>query len=195
MAATSTDTDASRPRRADALRNRERVLEGAWACFAEAGLDAQMHDVAERAGVGVGTVYRHFATRDALLDELCSRCLTDLVATARRALTEQDAWTGFESFVWHVARKQHTDRVTAEVLPAAKRVSADGRRLGDELTSVVAEIALRAQGQGSMRDDLTADSVPPLVRAMAYGVAAGRHVPGFRWGDYVRVMLDGLRAR
>ena len=195
MAATSTDTDASRPRRADALRNRERVLEGAWECFAEHGIDAQMHDVAERAGVGVGTVYRHFATRDALLDELCVLCLTDLVAEARRALAEQDAWTGFERFVWHVARKQHTDRVTAEVLPAAKHASADGQRLSEELTSVVAELVLRAQGQGSMRDDLTADCVPPLVRAMAFGVAAGRQVPGFRWGDYVQVTLDGLRAR
>ena len=117
------------------------------------------------------------------------------MAEARSALAEQDAWTGFERFVWHVARKQHTDRVTAEVLPAAKRASADGQRLGEELTSVVAELVLRAQGQGSMRDDLTADSVPSLVRAMAYGVAAGRQVPGFRWGDYVQVTLDGLRAR
>jgi AcrR family transcriptional regulator len=145
--------------------------------------------------VGVGTVYRHFPTRDALLDELCIRCLTGLVSAAREALAEKDAWTGFEHFIWEVARKQHTDRVAAEVLPAAKRTSEDGQRLGEELTSVVAELALRAQGQGSMRDDLTADSVPPLVRAMAYGVAAGQHVPGFCWDDYVRVTLDGLRAR
>jgi AcrR family transcriptional regulator len=195
MAATSTDTEPGRPRRADALRNRERVLEGAWACFAEFGMDAQMHDVAARAGVGVGTVYRHFPTREALLDELCTLCLTELVAEAQTALAEADAWTGFERFVWHVAEKQRSDRVAAEVLPAAKRSSADGQRLGEELTSIVSGLVLRAQGQGTMRDDLTADSVPPLIRAMAYGVAAGQHVPGFRLDDFVRVTLDGLRAR
>ncbi len=61
------------PRRADARRNRERVLEAAGEPFAEHGLDAQMPDVARRAGVGVGTVYRHFATKDALVEALAER--------------------------------------------------------------------------------------------------------------------------
>ena len=67
---TITETESARPQRADARRNRERILDGAREVFAECGLDAQMDDVARRAGVGVGTVYRHFPTKEALLGEL-----------------------------------------------------------------------------------------------------------------------------
>ena len=66
-----------RPLRADARRNRERVLEAARAVFAEHGRDAQMDDVARRAGVGVGTVYRHFPTKEALIEALMARALRD----------------------------------------------------------------------------------------------------------------------
>ena len=83
---------ADRPLRADARRNRERVIAAARAVFAEHGRDAQMDDVARRAGVGVGTVYRHFPTKEALLVALALDAFERVVAEARRALENPDPW-------------------------------------------------------------------------------------------------------
>ena len=95
---------ATRARRADAIANRERVLRAARECFAE-GLDAQIHDIAKRAGVGVGTVYRHFENREALVEALAVDCIGDLQVHARAGLEEADAWTGLERFVWGASEK------------------------------------------------------------------------------------------
>src|ERR1700756_2007672 len=83
---------APRPLRADAARNRERVLAAAREAFAEYGRDAQMEDVARRAGVGVGTVYRHFATKEALVDALLETRFRQAMERAREALALEDPW-------------------------------------------------------------------------------------------------------
>ena len=86
-------TIAPRPLRADARRNRERVLAAAGAAFAEAGFDAQVEDIARRAGVGVGTLYRHFPTKDALVDALAEAHFGHLADLLEAALgREGDPW-------------------------------------------------------------------------------------------------------
>src|SRR5256885_10351887 len=88
-----------RPMRADARRNRERVLEAAVHCFAQCGLQAQMDDVAGRAKVGVGTVYRHFPTKDALIEALADDYFARQNAAARAALDVEDPWEAFSGYV------------------------------------------------------------------------------------------------
>ncbi|MGH2909720.1 MAG: TetR/AcrR family transcriptional regulator, partial [Solirubrobacteraceae bacterium] len=83
---TDTPTETERPLRADARRNRERIIKGARELFAEAGIDVQMDDIARRAGVGVGTVYRHFPTKDALMGELVRQKFRRFAVAAREAL-------------------------------------------------------------------------------------------------------------
>ena len=83
---TETASDAERPLRADARRNRERILQSAREVFAECGTDAQIDDIAQRAGVGVGTVYRHFPTKEALMAELVRQKFRRFAAGARDAL-------------------------------------------------------------------------------------------------------------
>src|SRR5947209_10180827 len=94
---THAEPETERPQRADARRNRERILEGARSAFAEFGADAQMDDVARRSGVGVGTVYRHFPTKEALLVELVRQKFRLFADRARQAL--EDGGDAFEALV------------------------------------------------------------------------------------------------
>src|SRR5919112_2626946 len=97
-------TSAQRPLRADARRNREKVVAAAAAAFGEAGLDAQVEDIARRAGVGVGTVYRHFPTKDALVGALAEQHfdrLADAIEAAQRK--RGDAWEIFSTTLWRIA--------------------------------------------------------------------------------------------
>src|SRR5687768_11863989 len=100
----------ARPLRADARRNRERVIKAARAVFAEQGRDAQVDDVARRAKVGVGTVYRHFPTKEALLEALVRDRFAQLAEWALEALEEEDAWAAFERVVWRGAELHAGDR-------------------------------------------------------------------------------------
>src|SRR5207248_8781247 len=88
-----------RPLRADARRNRDAIIEAAKAIVAEHGVEAQIQDVARKAGLGVGTVYRHFATKDALMGELVSMAARDNAQLAREAMEAEDPWDGFAGFV------------------------------------------------------------------------------------------------
>ena len=90
----TTEETAVRQLRADARRNRERILDAAKDVFAEKGADAQMDDVARRAGVGVGTVYRHFPNKDVLMGELVTQKFVSITEQTREALKKDDAWEG-----------------------------------------------------------------------------------------------------
>src|SRR5215212_11501130 len=91
--------EAGRPLRRDAQRNRERILAAARALFAERGVDATLDDVAARAGVGVGTVYRRYPNKDALLDELFEERIGELAALAEASRTAADPWTALVHFL------------------------------------------------------------------------------------------------
>src|SRR5215471_9219938 len=99
----ATEETAVRQLRADARRNRERILEAAKEVFGEQGADAQMDDVARRAGVGVGTVYRHFPNKDVLMGELVTQKFTGFAEAAREALQEEDAWQAFSDLLYATA--------------------------------------------------------------------------------------------
>src|SRR3954447_1314094 len=99
-----------RPLRRDAQRNRERILVAARELFAERGVDATLDDVALRAGVGVGTVYRRYANKDALLDELFEERIAELTALAEASLADGDAWQGLVRFLERVEELFAADR-------------------------------------------------------------------------------------
>src|SRR5215211_6632834 len=103
-----------RPLRADARRNREKVLEAARAVFSEHGRDAQIDDVARRAGVGVGTVYRHFPTKEALIEALMVAAFESIAAHAQAALEVEDPWEAFSSVLWRGAEIMSADRALSE---------------------------------------------------------------------------------
>jgi AcrR family transcriptional regulator len=186
-----------RSTRADARRNRERILEAARAAFAEQGPDAQIDDIARRAEVGVGTVYRHFPTKDALIGELIRLKLTDLRDRARRKLAEGgDPGEAFRSFLREQAGVIAKDAALQHMLWAeTKEAMVPVAPLYDEVNEAVGELIARAKEAGTIRADLEVDDVRTFICGLGAIMAAdARSVLPFDWRRQLDFMLDGLRA-
>jgi AcrR family transcriptional regulator len=168
------------------------VLAAARAVFAEYGLDAQMDDVARAAGVGVGTVYRHFPTKEAVVEEVARGGYAEICGIARSALEQDDAWEAFSGFMWEGARLHRRDRAQCEL--NSTRPDVVRRVAGDkgELMGLVAELIERGQRAGVLREDLAADDMRLVWCSLG---AAQQHSPDdAAWERYLTLMLDGLRA-
>jgi AcrR family transcriptional regulator len=181
----------ARPLRADARRNRERVLVAARQTFAADGLDAQVDDIATRAGVGVGTVYRHFPTKEALVEAVALGGYEEICQIAREALELDDSWEAFSQFMWRGARLHRNDRAQCEMHATRpeviRRVAGDKR----ELFALVGDLIARGQSDGVLRADLSAADMPLIWCTLG---AAQQHSPGSEWERYLEVVLDGLRS-
>jgi AcrR family transcriptional regulator len=191
----SSQAPEQRQLRSDARRNRERVLLAARESFAEYGLEAQMDDVARRAGVGVGTVYRHFPTKDALVDALVAERWRTMTDAAAAALDADDAWRGLSDWLWHCARLQCGNRAWAQLAGSAPGPGpGDAERL--ELLEATARVVERAKRAGAVRDDLTAEDVGMLMCGTCSVIATtGGHEGSDQWERFFEVALDGLRPR
>jgi AcrR family transcriptional regulator len=179
---------AVKPQRADARRNRERILKAARAVFGSEGIDAQIDDVAKRAKVGVGTVYRHFPTKEALLDALVRERFSEIAQFAKEALRHEDAWEGFCELIWRGAERNAEDRAFCDAVAftdCSEIVAASG------LGHMTQDLMRRAQGQGRMRLDATDEDVPIMMSATA---SVMRNHPSEAWRRHLTIMLDGLRA-
>jgi AcrR family transcriptional regulator len=178
---------AARPLRADARRNRQRILKAARRVFADSGLNSQMDDVAKRAKVGVGTVYRHFPTKEALLDALVREHFEEIAAFAREALEREDAWEAFCELMWRGAEHNATDLAFCEAIASSDKSSII-EEIG--LRRSTGELIARAKAEGRMRADATEDDVAILM----VGATAVMRLSTDAWRRYIALMLDGLRA-
>ena len=180
-----------RPLRADARRNRERVLTAARAVFAEHGREAQMDDVAKQAGVGVGTVYRHFPTKEALVNALATDLFQGVVNEARAALEIEDPWEGLVSALWSGGELLASDRAFTEIAAMAEMpISVE---LQAELTGIFAELMRRAQAAGDLRADLMIDDIPMFMCGIGAATAKTHSCPN-AWRRHLTLVIDGLRA-
>ena len=182
-----------RPLRADARRNREKVLAAARAVFSENGRDAQMDDVARRAGVGVGTVYRHFPTKEALIEALVVDAFETIAAHAHEALAIEDPWEAFTSVMWRGAEVMAGDRALSEVFAAIPGGPDDLVPTIEDLKATVGEIVRRAQEAGALREDAMIDDVPMLMCGIG-SATKKEHTCAVPWRRHLSIVLDGLRA-
>ena len=181
--------------RADARRNRDAVVEAARRLMATEGLDAQMDDIARAAGVGVGTVYRHFPTKDELVVALADHRFQRLAKFATEALAEDEAGPAFERFLYRGAELQATDQALSEVMrdrPDAMKGAAE--RVG--LLELVRELLTRAQAAGAIRPDAVAEDIPMLMCGLGTSTpdSDGPFVTPTSWQRFLTVVIDGLRA-
>jgi AcrR family transcriptional regulator len=183
-----------RAMRSDAKRNRARILQAASACLAADGHEAQIDDIASNAGVGVGTVYRHFPTKEALLEALAAQHFHRLAEAARRGLEADDPWEGLSAFLSRAAESQANDRALAEVMAAEPEVVERAAMDREDLHQAVAKLVERAQAAGSLRLDIVADDVPMLMCGLGRATRVGSAGPTMSWKRYLAIMLDGLRA-
>jgi AcrR family transcriptional regulator len=188
-------SEAGVKQRADARRNRKRILEAAREQFGKHGLDVHMEQIARAAGVGVGTVYRHFPAKEDLLQALADERFAWFAEKARAALDDPDAWNGFCHYMREAARVTAEDRALSEAmdqLPGLCTNSAEKVRLRE----LNVELIERAKASGAMRADFTADDVPSVMRGLARATASQRSgPPAMSWERYLEIILAGMRAR
>ena len=179
--------------RADARRNRAAVIAAAKRLFAEQGLEAQMPDVAKAANVGVGTVYRHFPTKDHLIVALVSEWFERLADKAREDLESEDAWQGFSDFIRFATQIQADDRGLCEVMGSRPDVM-EKAAWDAQLPELSDRLVKRVQRSGELRRDLEWEDIPMIVCGLG-GVTQSTPAPSIgRWPRLVEIILDGLRA-
>jgi AcrR family transcriptional regulator len=178
--------------RADATANRQRVLAAAEQVFAEQGLGASTEEIARRAGVGIGTVFRHFPVKRDLVESVLLARFAELTELARAAESRRDVTPAFfelvEQLMEHVAAK----RAMVSYLSAGDGSTEAARQASAELSAVIERILRRAQRAGGVRDDIGTDELFLLILGLAQPVAGlDRDAARKRAG---RVVLDGLRV-
>jgi AcrR family transcriptional regulator len=180
-------------RRADAVRNRGRVLAAAEAVFAERGVEASVPDVAARAGVGKATVYRSFPTKEHLIAAVVIERLADFERRTRARLDDPDAWAALGAVLAEGAVKHCADRAITAGISAGIRLPEleEARR---SLWDAVEQLMARAKAQGRMRADARPDDLRVLWGGAARMLAADEVADADEWRRYAALVLDALRA-
>jgi AcrR family transcriptional regulator len=185
---------AARPLRRDAERNRQRIIVAAREVFAERGLAATLDDVAARAGVGVGTVYRRFPDKETLLSATFADLFDRLAVLAEEALTRDGGWEGLAHFLRQCGDLLAGDRGLRDLALASGYGTEELSALRGRLSPLVERLVARAQAEGTLRADVRETDVRVLLfmlSEVAYhggGVRPGLHA------RYLQIFLDGLRA-
>ena len=188
------DVQVERTLRRDAKENRERILHAAKALFAERRLGVTLDDIGHHAGLGVATVYRRFPNKVALVEALFEQRVIELIDIARAALEFTDAWEGFLFLMNGILTLEAEDRGLREVILGSEYIQGRLSDLKAEVAPLIEELISKAQEQGDLRQDFSANDVPVLT-AMA-GAAqeyCGIIAPGI-WKRYVAIVIDGLKA-
>jgi AcrR family transcriptional regulator len=180
---------AERSLRADAVRNRAAIVKAARAVFAKHGREAQMDDVAKRAKVGVGTLYRHFPTKETLLAALAEDRFRQLAEFAQDALTVEDPWEAIAGFMHRAAGLQASDRALSQVLVARPDLMGAAACERGDLAAALETLVTRAQAAGVLRADARWQDIPMAMCALSH--AGGP--PGASWQRMLVLVLDGLR--
>ncbi len=188
-----TDTTSPRRQRADARRNYQSVLDSARIQFAEHGLDAQIDDIARGAGVGVGTVYRHFPQKDDLLRALAQARFEGLAEQGRKALEAEDGWEGFVEFMTYSAQVMAEDQMLSEAMDQRGELCG-GAAQSVGLIDIVAAMIDRAKAEGKLRADTEPWDVPGLICGIGRAVRAAPGTPALTWQRHLEIILAGLRA-
>ena len=188
-------TTPAAPLRADARRNREAVVAAAREVFAAQGLDAPLDEITRRAGVGNATLYRRFSTREALIEAVFADGLGSVQQAGQEALSADDAWTGLTVLEERLCALLAADHGAKELLTTAvtgvPALDAFKRHNRETVTLLVA----RAQHQGSMRTDVTAEDLLISLGALCGAVPAlsSADAPD-AWRRPLALLMDGFRA-
>jgi len=185
--------DGPRPLRRDAERNRQRILEAATEVFNERGLDVSLDEIARHAGVGVGTVYRRFRTKEELVEALFMSRLATVAAIAEQALQAADPWAGLVSFMERMTETMADDLGLRQILMFATY----GRNLvaiaREHNAPLVERLVERAQAAGQLRSDLRQTDIIFTVFMLTEATELAQAASPGIWRRYLTLILDGMR--
>jgi AcrR family transcriptional regulator len=180
--------------RADAARNRERIVAAATEVFAERGLEASTAEIAARAGVGEATLFRRFPTKDDLITAIIGVQFEEAADLAAHCLEGDDPWRGVESFLYGMAERAALDHGVSDA--AKERCMAAPELVGERrrILDLTGQLVRRAQKADVLRDDVAGQDLMFLMAAVAS--LSELPFPGVRadlWKRYLGIFLDGLR--
>jgi AcrR family transcriptional regulator len=192
----ATATSAGRrPLRRDAERNRLLILSSARTVFAQRGLDASLDEVAREAGLGVGTVYRRFPNRDALIDALFADGIDTIGRIVDEALSMPRAWEGLRHFMASMLDLQCQDKGLRDVMLSRGAPETTEELMRSRIKPPLYDLVRRAQQEGDLRRDLTDTDIGVLeIAALGAAEFTALADPNV-WRRYLTIMMDGMRAR
>ncbi|MEV1023274.1 helix-turn-helix domain-containing protein [Streptomyces sp. NPDC050264] len=180
--------------RADMVRNRRLLLDAATATFAEQGLDASMNEIAQRAGLAKGTVFRHFPTKEDLLSAIMLRLLDGLAGAARELLEAADAAAALREFMTAGVETLAADRAFCEVIGRPSLQQSEVRDAIADLCVAVEALTARAREQGVIRGDVTGTDIVLLLGGIHQTAAPLLDTQPQAWRRYLELALDALRT-
>ena len=187
------DGAGDRPLRRDAERNRRRILVAAAQVFGERGLDATLDEVARVAGVGVGTVYRRFPDKEALVAALFRDRIDALVTLAEEACAAPDPWQALTAYLDHVATAMAGNHGLRELMMFGTYDRDQVCYARDRMNPVISKLVRRAQSTGDLRQDFMSTDVKMIAFMLAsLAQYADPVTPGI-WRRYLAILIDGLR--
>lgn len=186
---TAPEKPALRPLRRDAAENRERLLDAARYVFAEQGLDASVEEVARAAGVGMGTLYRRFPTKQALIDELVGNLRRDLLALARDAAGLVDG-SGLEMMLIEAGKLQAKQPGCLQRLWNHSDAELEAM---DEFREISATLLVRAQAAGRVRADVTSTDVSMMFWSVRSIIEMTRGPAPTAWRRHLELLMAGMR--
>jgi AcrR family transcriptional regulator len=178
--------------RSDALRNRAKLVASARELFAKRGVDVSVEEITHHAGVGMGTLYRHFPTKDELIDAVLEDALDEIYVLARSAAAADDGWHGLMLFLEGVLELRVQNRGIRDLIAAGDH-GARHAEMRRRIRPLIRGLILRAQEQGTLRRDFKLDDVAFVLQSVGRVIENG---DGGRnaWRRYLSFLVDGLRA-
>jgi AcrR family transcriptional regulator len=189
-----TENDPDKPLRADAQRNRQRILDAARELFAQRGLGVTLNEIAHHAGVGVGTVYRRFPDKEQLVDSLFEQRLDDLADLMEAAVQDPDPWHGLCRFMTRALELQASDRAFKEIALGSEDTAQRGAQMRARMLPMATKLVRRAQEAGQLRTDLAPQDLPIMQLVLGTVIDTARDIEPELWRRYLELFLQGIRA-
>jgi AcrR family transcriptional regulator len=181
------------PLRKDAAANRQRLLDAASELFAMHGLGVTLHDIAHHAGVGVGTAYRRFPNKEALIDALFEERLEAVEAMAHEALEEPDAWQALARYLERTLKMRLDDRGLDQIMNDPTLGDARVNDVRVRIAPLVVQLVDRAKAQGELRTDFAPTDVAFIQTALSAVMDSTRDLAPDHYERYLAYVLDGIR--
>lgn len=180
--------------RSDARRNRERLVASARELFASHGVDVSVEEITRHAGLGMGTLYRHFPTKEELVDAVLEDAFAELIQLAEDAATAEDAWAGLAGFLEQALARHAANRGLKDVVASSGHGRARAAAMRARIQPLMRRLVERAHEQGTLRADFAPEDLPLVFWTASAVIVRTAAVAPDHWRRYLGLLLDGLRA-
>jgi AcrR family transcriptional regulator len=187
------DVSATVSIRSDARRNRERLVASARELFARKGVEVSVEEITQHAGVGMGTLYRHFPTKDELIDAVLEDAFAEIIEIAREAAEADDAWAGLRGFFEQILALHAANRGVKDIVAARAHGARRAEAMRARIRPLLAGVIERAHEQGTLRADFTVDDLPLVIWTAGRVIELTETAAPGHWRRYLGFLLDGLR--